>query len=86
MVAFWITHMNQQYDNLDWPNNPSPIYFVDQDTEYTGHRFCKNGVTEPDTTHPDTWFFHMKNAELGAKTSDFAGVDINTCLTTAGDR
>lgn len=78
--------MNQQYENLISPNNTSPIYFVDQDAEYTGHRFCREGVNEPDTENVDTWFFNTKSTQMGAKASDFAGMDAQTCLATAGDR
>ncbi|KAF2680365.1 hypothetical protein K458DRAFT_434464 [Lentithecium fluviatile CBS 122367] len=35
------------------------IHFVDMDWRYLDHRFCREGIHEPDEHH-DTWFFHLK--------------------------
>jgi lysophospholipase L1-like esterase len=37
-------------------NNPQVI-FVPTDPAFNGHRFCEEGVLEPDPSHADTWFF-----------------------------
>ncbi|KAI0841696.1 SGNH hydrolase [Hypoxylon sp. FL0890] len=33
------------------------VIFVDYDSEFDGHRFCEEGVQEPDYGRTDTWFF-----------------------------
>lgn len=33
------------------------VYFVDYDHLFEGHRFCEEGVIEPDYKRNDTWFF-----------------------------
>lgn len=35
----------------------SKVYFVDYDHLFDGHRFCEEGVTEPDYQRNETWFF-----------------------------
>jgi lysophospholipase L1-like esterase len=35
--------------------------YVDIDSIFEGHRFCEDGVEEPDVTRSDTWFFNTKN-------------------------
>jgi hypothetical protein len=39
--------------------------FVDYDDAFDGHRFCEEGVTEPDYTREDTWFFLVAGADSG---------------------
>lgn len=29
------------------------------DSQFEGHRYCEEGVTEPDNNNPDIWFFHL---------------------------
>lgn len=33
------------------------VFFVDFDAAFDGHRFCEEGVEEPDYTRNETWFF-----------------------------
>ena len=33
--------------------------FVDQHWRYNGHRFCREGIKEPDYDTKGTWFFHL---------------------------
>ena len=33
--------------------------FVDQGDRYTGHRFCRQDVDEPDPSNEQTWFFNL---------------------------
>jgi hypothetical protein len=41
--------------------------YVDIDTAFEGHRFCEEGVREPDNERSDTWFFNLlyHKAEAG---------------------
>ncbi|KAL8653408.1 MAG: hypothetical protein Q9226_003859, partial [Calogaya cf. arnoldii] len=34
------------------------VVYVDYDSKFEGHRYCEEGVTEPDPNNPNTWFFH----------------------------
>jgi len=38
--------------------------YVDIDGLYEGHRFCEEGVQEPDLGRDDTWFFNLPAAEF----------------------
>lgn len=35
------------------------MVFVDYDSTFGGHRFCEDGVDEPDYDRADTWFFFV---------------------------
>ncbi len=37
--------------------NPG-VVFVNYDAAFEGHRFCEEGVIEPDNQNPNIWFFH----------------------------
>lgn len=37
------------------------VNFVDVDITYNGHRFCTEGVKEPDRHEKKIWFFHLLN-------------------------
>ncbi|KAJ9640646.1 uncharacterized protein PV06_02386 [Exophiala oligosperma] len=37
--------------------------YVDIDTAYEGHRFCEDGVQEPDLGRDETWFFNLPPTE-----------------------
>lgn len=37
--------------------------YVDIDTAYEGHRFCEDGVHEPDLGRDETWFFNLPPTE-----------------------
>ncbi|KAI9854522.1 MAG: hypothetical protein M1813_000985 [Trichoglossum hirsutum] len=44
------------------------VIFVDPDPAFEGHRFCENGVTEPEpagSPRPNTWFFQL-NTPVGS--------------------
>ncbi|KAJ2906208.1 hypothetical protein MKZ38_002633 [Zalerion maritima] len=34
------------------------VLFVNADSKYEGHRFCEQGVQEPDRGNPNNWFFN----------------------------
>lgn len=66
-----INELNTQYTN-------TPIVFIPTDPVFNGHRFCEQGVTEPDSTHPDTWFFlsGWGDNKLPGATAEFVGDDL----------
>lgn len=41
--------------NSQYPSQK--VWFVDPNPRYNGHRFCEDGVTEPDDSRSDTWLF-----------------------------
>lgn len=44
--------------NNNWRATAYPrVFFVNPDDAFTGHRFCEDGVVEPDGDNPNTWFF-----------------------------
>lgn len=44
--------------------------YVDMDAIFEGHRFCENGVHEPDIRREETWFFNLPAAEFQAEEKD----------------
>ena len=40
-----------------------PIVFVDYNNKFEAHRYCEEGVNEPDPNRPDTWFFEWDTTE-----------------------
>ncbi|KAL8772549.1 MAG: hypothetical protein Q9209_002210 [Squamulea sp. 1 TL-2023] len=46
------------------------VTFVDYDAQFEGHRYCEDGVTEPDNNNPDIWFFHL-NTKGNGRTKAF---------------
>lgn len=39
-------------------NSGSNVKYIDIDGMLTGHRFCEQGITEPDQNNPNLWFWH----------------------------
>ncbi|KAL2422581.1 hypothetical protein ABEF91_004835 [Exophiala dermatitidis] len=39
--------------------------YVDIDTAFAGHRFCEDGVHEPDLERTDTWFLNLPPSDFG---------------------
>jgi len=92
LLAYYIANINQQQrGNRDtWADF---MVFADQGERYAGHRFCRDGVTEPDRNNPDTWFFNYGsnadtattvfggNLSLGLA-SNYTATDPNSCATT----
>ncbi|KAI4244973.1 MAG: hypothetical protein L6R42_010311, partial [Xanthoria sp. 1 TBL-2021] len=35
------------------------VEYVEIDSQFEGHRYCEEGVTEPDNNNPDIWCFHL---------------------------
>lgn len=73
--AYWIDLLNfrNSDDNLLRQPFTSSGFFVDADQLYTGHRFCRNSVTEPDRNNEDTWFYHL----FGKKQTDPQGTQVD---------
>lgn len=44
--------------------------FADINPLFDGHRFCEEGVTEPDSNNPNTWFFH-RDTDGNGRDDDF---------------
>lgn len=42
------------------------VRFLDTTPLFTGHRFCEEGVPEPDKNNPNTWFFLMTGNDADA--------------------
>ncbi|KAI1106885.1 SGNH hydrolase [Jackrogersella minutella] len=72
------------------------LIFIDYDKEFDGHRFCEEGVKEPDYDRRDTWFFliggpdNARNETQSNHTSSFETlpptsvlVDPSSCLEPA---
>ena len=43
--------------------NAHRVVFVDPNPAYTGHRWCENGVYEPDNDRLDTWLFLSSSSD-----------------------
>ena len=54
-LYFFVTEVNRKL-------GATKVVFVDYDEKYNGHRFCRQGVTEPDRNNLDTWFLNLNNA------------------------
>ncbi|KAK2733485.1 hypothetical protein FQN57_002094 [Myotisia sp. PD_48] len=61
------------------PNRKSPIYLVQPNDRFDGHRFCEEGVK--DFTDDSVWFFSLSFTGKGqpATVEDFKDVNIETC-------
>jgi GDSL-like Lipase/Acylhydrolase family len=44
--------------------------YVDIDKVFNRHRFCDDGVGEPDDSRSDTWFFNLDNSSGGIRKSE----------------
>lgn len=42
-----------------WRLETTPVHFVNVDPFYSGHRFCREGVKEPDFRNKDSYFYHL---------------------------
>jgi hypothetical protein len=50
--------------NNNWHATTSPrVIFVNPDSAFDGHRFCEEGVVEPDGNNPNTWFFLINGVD-----------------------
>ena len=61
--------------NNDYPGYQR-VWFIDPNEAYNGHRFCEDGVTEPDPARQDTWLFLSgwpDNSLPGTDTASISG-------------
>ena len=49
--------LNNITDTVNAHTNATKVIFVDPNPAYAGHRWCEDGVYEPDNDRPDTWLF-----------------------------
>lgn len=83
-------------DSINSKFTKDKLVFVDYDDEFDGHRFCEEGVVEPDYERQDSWFFlvggpdNARNStqpkrvsRLETLSSDSALVDPSSCLAPA---
>lgn len=64
VLQYYINWLNLDYyrDRPTGRTRYTPfVDFVDFDIVYNAHRFCREGVDEPERRNPDTWFFHFAN-------------------------
>ncbi|KAH7371744.1 hypothetical protein BKA66DRAFT_514077 [Pyrenochaeta sp. MPI-SDFR-AT-0127] len=61
VISYYADLLNVDYSHA--VGNPSlfsaAVSFVDVDISYNGHRFCRQGVQEPEHHNPDTHFFNL---------------------------
>jgi lysophospholipase L1-like esterase len=91
MLAYYIANIN--YDQRADHTIADFMQFADQGERYAGHRFCREGVTEPDRNNPNTWFFNLLSnpdtttpfggTDTLGPASDYIVVDPNSCNTTS---
>ncbi len=62
VLQYWMDNINVHHTTQKfWDTRYSTaLDWVDQDLMYTNHRFCRQGINEPDRGNPDTWFFHLR--------------------------
>lgn len=59
--------LNQKIQDVVKNNEQWAVEYADYDAEFSGHRFCEEGITEPDNNNPNIWFFHL-NTEGNGRT------------------
>jgi len=91
MLAYYIANINQQ-QAASRNIFASFMTFADQGERYAGHRFCREGVTEPDRNNPNTWFFNYRSnpdtatvfggIDPSGPASDYSATNPNSCNVT----
>lgn len=70
IIAMWIDELNFSLDAGRSADDASFMRLASQDERYNGHRFCREGVTEPDRDNNQTWFFNLfSSGDLDGKVS-----------------
>ncbi|KAF2265191.1 hypothetical protein CC78DRAFT_567765 [Lojkania enalia] len=59
VVQYWMDLRNVEWTSENGPFWSTYVDWVDVDWKYNNHRFCRQGVDEPDQENEDTWFFHL---------------------------
>lgn len=65
VLQYKIDLRNVAWTRYEWqPGEPeyllTAVQFVDMDWTFLDHRFCRDGVKEPDADNKETWFFHLQ--------------------------
>ena len=91
MLAYYIANINQQQAQSR-DIFAGFMAFADQGKRYAEHRFCRDGVTEPDHNNPNTWFFNLGSDpdavtvfggnESTGPASAYSAIDPNSCSVT----
>ncbi|CAO2654026.1 Nn.00g107590.m01.CDS01 [Neocucurbitaria sp. VM-36] len=79
VISYYADLLNVQYSRP--VGNPSlfsaAVSFVDVDISYNGHRFCRQGVQEPEHHNTDTHFFNLNLlASTDGKTVTVSGTNM----------
>ncbi|KAI1769198.1 SGNH hydrolase [Hypoxylon sp. FL1150] len=96
MVLTVNAKIRKTIDKINSRFTKDKLVFVDYDEGFDGHRFCEEGVKEPDYGRADTWFFlvggrdNARNGTQASHTSDLETlsptsilVDPSSCLEPA---
>ncbi len=69
-LNFLVTKLNTKIqaavNNVNGRNVFGDVRFLDTTPLFVGHRFCEQGVQEPDKNNPNTWFFLMTSNDANA--------------------
>jgi hypothetical protein len=76
-IASWIDEYNGRFEQSRKVDVPSFMKFVNQDEHYNGHRFCREGVIEPDRNNRKTWFFNFLSKPDHATNQSGASLDMS---------
>lgn len=55
--------INDAVNRANVADSRQPVVFVDYSSAFNGHRYCEDGVTEPDPNRADTWLFEWDTTE-----------------------
>jgi hypothetical protein len=58
VLEYYLSWQNFRFNKDRIGENIAFADWVDFDMVYNDHRFCREGVKEPDRHQKDTWFFH----------------------------
>ena len=69
-LNFLVTKLNSKIqaavNNVNGRNAFGDVRFLDTTPLFVGHRFCEQGVQEPDKNNPNTWIFLMTSNDASA--------------------
>ncbi|KAI1403966.1 SGNH hydrolase [Hypoxylon fuscum] len=78
MVLTVNAKLRKTADGINSKFTKDKVVFVDYDKEFDGHRFCEEGVVEPDYQRKDTWFFlvgGLDNARNGTGANHISDIE-----------
>ena len=68
-------HIKESIQEINRGFDEERVFFIDYDDAFEGHRFCEEGVNEPDTSRNETWFFHVGGKDSEGGSEDDKDVD-----------